>query len=91
MRSPALAGGSVAHRAAIPSDQRADALIGAGLKAEHEGEYVEAGKHYGCEVAVDLMCVADPASFAARVKEMGAAWVGVHCPIDAQMQGGSAL
>ena len=34
------------NRAAISSDQRADALIGAGIKAEQAGEYEEAAKHY---------------------------------------------
>jgi 3-hexulose-6-phosphate synthase / 6-phospho-3-hexuloisomerase len=54
-------------------------------------ECVEAGRHYGCQVAVDLMCLSDPAAFAARAKGLGLAWVDVHCPIDAQMQGGDAL
>jgi 3-hexulose-6-phosphate synthase/6-phospho-3-hexuloisomerase len=54
-------------------------------------ECVEAGRHYGCQVAVDLMGLADPVAFAARAKELGVAWVGVHCPIDAQMHGRDAL
>ena len=54
-------------------------------------ECVEAGKHYGCLVAVDLMCLSEPAAFAAKAKDLGLAWVDVHCPIDVQMRGGDAL
>ena len=54
-------------------------------------ECVEAGRHYGCQVAVDLLGVGDPVAFAARAAELGAAWVDVHCPIDAQMHGGDPL
>jgi 3-hexulose-6-phosphate synthase / 6-phospho-3-hexuloisomerase len=54
-------------------------------------ECVEAGRHYGCQVAVDLMGLADPAAFAARARDLGVAWVDVHCPIDAQMHGQDPL
>jgi len=50
-------------------------------------ECVEAGRHYGVQVAVDLLGVANPASFARRLADWGVAWVDVHCAIDAQMQG----
>ena len=54
-------------------------------------ECVEAGRHYGCDVAVDLLGAADPVALARRAEELGAAWLDVHCPIDAQMQGEDPL
>ncbi len=54
-------------------------------------ECVEAGRHYGIRVAVDLMGVADPADFARRAAELGVDWLDVHCPIDAQMRGEDPL
>jgi 3-hexulose-6-phosphate synthase / 6-phospho-3-hexuloisomerase len=54
-------------------------------------ECVEAGKHYGCLVAVDLLCVDDPVEAAARMEKLGVSWLDVHCPIDAQMQGQDPL
>ncbi|MBI5723712.1 MAG: orotidine 5'-phosphate decarboxylase [Planctomycetes bacterium] len=54
-------------------------------------ECVEAGRHYGLQVAVDLLGCADPAGFAAKAGELGVAWLDVHCPIDAQMQGKDPL
>ena len=54
-------------------------------------ECVEAGKHYGLDVAVDLLGLADPLGFAARAVELGVAWLDVHCAIDAQMAGADPL
>ena len=54
-------------------------------------ECVEAGKHYGVLVAVDLLGVADPVAFARTAEQLGVAWLDVHCPIDAQMEGRDAL
>ena len=54
-------------------------------------ECVEAGKHYGIEVAVDLMGVDDPVAFARTAGELGVAWLDVHCAIDQQMQGADPL
>jgi 3-hexulose-6-phosphate synthase/6-phospho-3-hexuloisomerase len=54
-------------------------------------ECVEAGRHYGLSVAVDLLGVADPLALAARCEELGVAWVDVHCAIDQQMQGQDPL
>lgn len=54
-------------------------------------ECVEAGHHYGLKVAVDLLGVADPVGFAARAKDLGVAWIDVHCAIDQQMQGADPL
>lgn len=54
-------------------------------------ECVEAGKHYGIKVAVDLLGLADPVAFASRAAEWGVDWLDVHCAIDAQMQGEDPL
>ena len=54
-------------------------------------ECVEAGRHYGIAVAVDLLEVARPLELAAAAAELGAAWLDVHCPIDAQMVGADPL
>ncbi|MCK5113470.1 MAG: orotidine 5'-phosphate decarboxylase [Phycisphaerae bacterium] len=54
-------------------------------------ECVEAGKHYGLLVAIDLLGVADPVAFAATAADLGVAWLDVHCAIDQQMQGADPL
>ncbi len=54
-------------------------------------ECVEAGKHYGVQVAVDLLGLSDPVAFARGAGELGISWLDVHCPIDAQMQGRDGL
>ncbi|MBN1942663.1 MAG: orotidine 5'-phosphate decarboxylase [Phycisphaerae bacterium] len=64
------------------------------LGAADEGtirECVEAGRHYGIEVAVDLLGLADPVAFAKRAGELGVAWLDVHCAIDQQMAGRDPL
>jgi len=50
-------------------------------------ECIEAGRNYGIRVAVDLVNVPDPVARARQAAEWGAALVGVHCPIDRQMEG----
>ena len=54
-------------------------------------ECVEAGRHYGCDVAVDLLGLDDAVAFAKAADELGVAWLDVHCPIDAQMSGADPL
>ena len=54
-------------------------------------ECVEAGKHYGIQVAVDLLGVDDPVALAGRLGELGVDWVDVHCAIDQQMEGGDPM
>ena len=64
------------------------------LAAAPEGtirECVEAGRHYGIKVAVDLVGVADPIAAAKRAVELGCDRVDVHCAIDSQMAGGSPV
>lgn len=50
-------------------------------------EAIEAGRSYGIRVAVDLVSCPEPAARARQAEEWGAALVGVHCPIDQQMEG----
>ena len=50
-------------------------------------ECVEAGRNYGAQVYVDLLGHPDPVARAAQAEAWGAALVGVHCPIDQQLDG----
>jgi 3-hexulose-6-phosphate synthase/6-phospho-3-hexuloisomerase len=52
-------------------------------------ESVEAGRHYGLGVGVDILGIAEPERLVARLAEWGVAFISVHCPIDVQMQGGN--
>jgi 3-hexulose-6-phosphate synthase/6-phospho-3-hexuloisomerase len=54
-------------------------------------ECIEAGRNYGCKVYVDLLGHPDPVARAKQAQEWGAAFVGVHCPIDDQMAGKDAF
>jgi len=54
-------------------------------------ECVEAGRNYGIQVYVDLLGHPDPVARAVQAEEWGAAFVGVHCPIDDQMAGQDAF
>jgi len=52
-------------------------------------ECVEAGRNYGVKIEVDLIGVKeqDLGKRAKEVEELGVDFIGVHCPIDEQMQG----
>ena len=50
-------------------------------------ECVEAGRHYGIKVAVDLLGLKNAEQFAENADQLGIAWLNVHCAIDAQMLG----
>ncbi len=50
-------------------------------------ECVEVGRNYGISVVVDLVGHPDPVGRAREAEALGAAVVGVHCPIDEQMEG----
>ncbi len=65
-------------------------VLGAASDATIE-ECVEAGQRYDARIMVDLCEVAGPAVRARAVQELGAAIIGVHCPIDVQMRGGDPL
>ena len=54
-------------------------------------ECVEAGRHYGIDVAVDLLGISDPIASAKQAAALGVAWLDVHCAIDAQMLGEDPL
>ncbi|MBN2533907.1 MAG: orotidine 5'-phosphate decarboxylase [Spirochaetales bacterium] len=54
-------------------------------------ECVETGHHYGIKVAVDLLGVRDPFPLIKKYRELGVAWIDVHCAIDAQMEGKDPL
>lgn len=70
----AKAGASIATVLGVASDQTVK-------------ECIEAGRNYGCRVYVDLLGHPDPVARAQQAEEWGAAFVGVHCPIDEQMAG----
>jgi 3-hexulose-6-phosphate synthase/6-phospho-3-hexuloisomerase len=74
----AKAGASIATVLAVASDSTIQ-------------ECVEAGRNYGCKVYVDLLGHPDPVTRAKQAEEWGAAFVGVHCPIDDQMGGKDAF
>jgi len=83
-----------AGRAEVEMAAKAGANVVAVLGAASDAtiaESVEAGQHYGARILVDLCEVADPVGRAQRVEALGASIVGVHCPIDVQMTGGSPL
>ena len=54
-------------------------------------ECVQAARHYGIEVAVDMMGSENPAQAAQKLQQLGVARLDVHCPIDQQMHGGDPL
>ncbi|NLJ36748.1 MAG: bifunctional hexulose-6-phosphate synthase/ribonuclease regulator [candidate division WS1 bacterium] len=66
------------------------AVLGAASDATIR-ECIEAGRSYDATIMVDLIEVADPVRRAREAEQMGAAAVGVHCPIDVQMEGGDPL
>ncbi|NIM05015.1 MAG: DUF561 domain-containing protein [Armatimonadetes bacterium] len=54
-------------------------------------ECVAAGQEYGVRIIADLMEVADPVGRAKRLQELGVDAIGLHTPIDRQMQGADAF
>ncbi len=83
-----------AGRAEVEMAAKAGADVVAVLGAASDAtiaECIEAAKRYDAQVMVDLIEVADPATRARRAQELGAALVGVHCPIDVQMRGGDPM
>jgi len=65
-------------------------VLGAASDATIE-ECIEAGQRYDARIMVDLCEVAQPAARARAAQELGAAIIGVHCPIDVQMRGEDPL
>ncbi|MHC4472910.1 MAG: 3-hexulose-6-phosphate synthase [Planctomycetota bacterium] len=50
-------------------------------------ECLDAAANYGFNVEVDLLGVEDPVARAKEAEELGAHVIGIHCPIDEQMEG----
>jgi len=50
-------------------------------------ECVDAAANYGFQVEVDLLGVEDPVGRATTAAALGAHVIGIHCPIDDQMEG----
>ncbi len=79
-----------AGRAEMEIAAKAGATIATvlGVASDHTiQECVEAGRNYGIQVYVDLLGHPEPAARAKQAEAWGAAYVGVHCPIDDQMAG----
>jgi 3-hexulose-6-phosphate synthase/6-phospho-3-hexuloisomerase len=79
-----------AGRAEVEMAAQAGASVVAVLGAASDEtivECVEAGRRYDARIMVDLAEVADPPARARRAQELGAAIIGAHLPIDAQMRG----
>ncbi len=78
--------GRVEMEAAAKAGANVATVLGAAPDATIR-ECIEAGRNDGIRVAVDLVNVADPAARARAAASWGASLVGVHCPIDQQMEG----
>ena len=79
-----------AGRIEMESAAKAGAQVATVLGAASDAtirECIEAGRNYGIQVAVDLVSLDDPVGRARQAEEWGASMVGVHCPIDQQMEG----
>ena len=83
-----------AGRIEVESAARAGADIAVCLAAASDAtvrECVEAGRKYGLKIYCDTIGISDPAARAAEVEKFGVDFIGVHCPIDEQMQGKNPL
>jgi 3-hexulose-6-phosphate synthase/6-phospho-3-hexuloisomerase len=66
----------------------ADVVVVLGLASDSTiRECIEAGKHYGAKIMVDLLEVDALWERAKEVERMGADYIGVHASIDEQMEG----
>lgn len=66
----------------------ADVVVVLGLASDSTiRECIEAGKHYGAKIMVDLLEVKALLKRAKEVERMGADYIGVHASIDEQMEG----
>ena len=78
--------GRVEMEAAAKAGADVATVLGAASDATLR-ECIEAGRNYGIRVAVDLVSLEDPVARAREAGAWGASLVGVHCPIDQQMEG----
>lgn len=79
-----------AGRTEMEGAAKAGATYGTVMAAASDAtirECVETGANYGFKVEVDLLGVADPVARAVELEALGAHLVGIHCPIDDQMEG----
>ena len=66
----------------------ADVVVVLGLASDSTiRECIEAGKHYGAKIVVDLLEVDELLERAKEVERMGADYISVHTSIDEQMEG----
>ncbi len=79
-----------AGRTEMEGAAKAGATYGTVMAAASDAtirECVETGANYGFEVEVDLLGIADPVARAKEIEALGAHLIGIHCPIDQQMEG----
>lgn len=79
-----------AGRAEMEGAAKAGARIATVMGAASDAtirECVDAAANYGFQVEVDLLGIADPVSRAREAEAFGAHIIGIHCPIDEQMEG----
>ena len=66
----------------------ADVVVVLGLASDSTvRECIEAGRHYGAKIMVDLLEVESLLKRAREVERMGADYIGVHTSVDEQMEG----
>lgn len=66
----------------------ADVVVVLGLASDSTvRECIEAGRHYGAKIMVDLLEVESLLKRAKEVERMGADYIGVHTSVDEQMEG----
>lgn len=66
----------------------ADVVVVLGLASDSTiRECVEAGRHYGAKIMVDLLEVDQLLERAKEVEKMGADYIGLHTSVDEQMEG----
>lgn len=83
-----------AGRAEVESAAKAGANVAVCLAAASDAtiiQCVEAGKSYGVKIYCDTIGLSEPAKRAAEVEKLGVDFIGVHCPVDEQMQGKDPL
>jgi len=78
--------GRIEVEAAAKAGAKVAIVMGAASDATIK-ECIEAGEAYGIEIGVDLLGVADQVKRARDVEKWGAHHIGIHTPIDEQMQG----
>jgi len=66
----------------------ADVVVVLGLASDSTiRECIEAGRHYGAKITVDLLEVDNLLERAKEVEKMGADYIGLHTSVDEQMEG----